>query len=145
MKVVVWTQQDVVVSIQQQDPLKTPHETFAAFFQALRKEHRITLRAFCEAAGADPGNISRLERGNIPPPQDREILSRYAAALNLKEGSDKWYLFFDLAAAGRGMIPKDIMDDAKLVSELPAFFRTLRGQKPTETEMLKVLERIRKS
>ncbi len=125
--------------------MNTPHKNFASFFQALRKEHRITLRAFCEAAGADPGNISRLERRTIPPPQDREILSRYAKALNLKEGSDEWYLFFDLAAADRGIIPQDIMDDAELVKELPAFFRTLRGQKPTETEMRKVVEKIRKS
>ncbi len=125
--------------------MNTPHENFASFFQALRKEHRITLRAFCEAAGADPGNISRLERRNIPPPQDREILSRYAKALNLKEGGDEWYLFFDLAAADRGIIPQDIMDDEELVKELPAFFRTLRGQKPTETELRKVIEKIRKS
>jgi transcriptional regulator with XRE-family HTH domain len=125
--------------------MKTTHENFAGFFQALRKESRITLRAFCEAAGADPGNVSRLERRAIPPPQNREILSRYAKALNLKEGSDEWYLFFDLAAADHGIIPQDIMDDAELVKELPAFFRTLRGQKPTETEMRKVIEKIRKS
>jgi transcriptional regulator with XRE-family HTH domain len=125
--------------------MKTPHENFAAFFQALRKENRITLRAFCEMAHADPGNISRMERQAIPPPQDREILGRYAKALNLAEGSDAWYLFFDLAAADRGIIPQDIMDDAKLVRELPAFFRTLRGQRPTEAEMRKVIEKIRTS
>ena len=125
--------------------MKTPHENFAAFFQALRKENRITLRAFCELADDDPGNISRMERRAIPPPQDREILCRYAKALNLRDGSDEWYLFFDLAAADRGIIPQDIMDDAELVKELPAFFRTLRGQRPTETEMRKVVEKIRTS
>lgn len=125
--------------------MNRPHQNFAAFFQALRKENRITLRAFCEFAGADPGNISRLERRTIPPPQDREILGRYAKALKLQEGSDEWYLFFDLAAADRGIIPRDIMDDAELVKELPALFRTLRGQKPTETEMRKVIAKIRKS
>ena len=125
--------------------MNIPHESFASLFKALRKDHRITLRAFCEVAGADPGNISRLERRALPPPQDREILTRYAKALNLTEGGDEWYLFFDLAAADRGIIPQDIMDDAELVKELPAFFRTLRGQKPTETEMRKVIEKIRKS
>lgn len=86
-----------------------------------------------------------MERRAIPPPQDREILTRYASALGLKEGSDEWYLFFDLAAADRGLIPQDIMEDEELVKELPAFFRTLRGQKPTEAEMRKVIEKIRKS
>ena len=125
--------------------MNTPHSNFASFFKALRKGSRITLRAFCDVAVADPGNISRMERWAIPPPQDREILTRYATALGLKDGSNELYLFFDLAAADRGIIPQDIMDDQELVKELPAFFRTLRGQKPTEAEMLKVIEKIRKS
>jgi len=125
--------------------MNTPHSNFASFFKALRKERRITLRAFCEGAAADPGNISRMERRTMPPPQDRDILSRYATALDVKEGSDEWYLFFDLAAADRGIIPQDIMDDDELVRELPAFFRTLRGQKPTEDEMRRVIEKIKKS
>ena len=123
--------------------MESPRLNFAAYFQALRKEARISLRAFCDAAGADPGNISRLERRTIPPPQDREILSRYAKALNLKEGSDEWYRFIDLAAADRGIIPQDIMDVDDLVRMLPAFFRTLRGPKPTETDLRKVSEKIR--
>jgi transcriptional regulator with XRE-family HTH domain len=119
--------------------------TFASYFKELRKDKRITLRAFCEAAGADPGNISRMERGGMIPPQDRLILIRYAQALGLVEGSNEWYQFFDLAAAGRGMIPQDLMEDAELVKQLPAFFRTLRGQKPTENELRKVLQKIKES
>jgi transcriptional regulator with XRE-family HTH domain len=125
--------------------METPHDNFASFFRALRKEGRITLRAFCELAGADPGNVSRLERRAIPPPQDRDILTRYAKALGLKDGTEEWYLFFDLAAADRGIIPKDLMEDEDLVRALPAFFRTLRGQKPTEPEMRTVIEKIRNS
>ncbi len=86
-----------------------------------------------------------MERGAIIPPQDREILTRYAQALDLKEGSDEWYLFFDLAAADHGMIPQDLMDDAEVVKHLPAFFRTLRGQRPTEKELRKIVEKIKKS
>jgi transcriptional regulator with XRE-family HTH domain len=119
--------------------------TFASYFKTLRKDKRITLRAFCEAAGADPGNISRMERGGMIPPQDRLILTRYAQALGLVEGSNEWYQFFDLAAADRGMIPQDLMEDAELVKQLPAFFRTLRGQKPTENELRKVLQKIKES
>lgn len=77
------------------------------------------------------------------PPQDREILIRYARALELSEGSDEWYLFFDLAAADRGLIPQDLMDDEEVVKHLPAFFRTLRGQRPTEKELRKVIDKIK--
>ena len=117
--------------------------TFAGYFKALRKARRITLRAFCERAGADPGNISRMERGGMIPPQDRGILTRYAQALGLVEGSAEWYEFFDLAAADRGMIPQDLMEDEALVRQLPAFFRTLRGQKPTEEELRKIVQKIK--
>jgi transcriptional regulator with XRE-family HTH domain len=119
--------------------------SFAELFKRLRKDRRITLRAFCERAGADPANISRMERGAMAPPQDREILARYANALGVREGSDDWYQFVDSAAADRGIIPKDIMDDEELVRQLPAFFRTLRGEKPTEAELRKVVDKIRKN
>jgi transcriptional regulator with XRE-family HTH domain len=127
------------------DDMRDSCDSFAGLFKALRKEKRITLRAFCDKAEADPGNISRMERGAMPPPQDREILTRYANALGISQGSDDWYLFFDLAAADRGIIPKDIMEDEELVQKLPAFFRTLRGQKPTENDLRRVVEKIKKS
>jgi transcriptional regulator with XRE-family HTH domain len=121
------------------------YKFFGDFFKQLRKKKKITLREFCIQAQADPANISRLERGAMPPPQDKDILERYAKALGIKTGSDDWYTFFDLAAAGRGMIPKDLMSDSEVVKKLPAFFRTLRGQKPTEEEMVKLVDKIKKS
>jgi len=121
------------------------YKSFGDFFKSLRKQKRITLRDFCISASADPANISRLERGAMSPPQDTDILERYAKALGIKAGTDDWYTFFDLAAAGRGVIPKDLMSDQEVVKMLPAFFRTLRGQKPTQEEMIKLAEKIRKS
>jgi transcriptional regulator with XRE-family HTH domain len=121
------------------------YKSFGDFFKSLRKKNRITLREFCIKASADPANISRLERGAMPPPQDTDILERYAKALAIRAGSDDWYTFFDLAAANRGIIPKDLMSDQEVVRMLPAFFRTLRGQKPTEEEMTKLADKIRKS
>jgi transcriptional regulator with XRE-family HTH domain len=120
-------------------------KSFGDFFKSLRKKKRITLREFCIKASADPANISRLERSAMPPPQDTDILERYAKTLGIRTGSDDWYMFFDLAAADRGLIPKDIMSDREAVRMLPAFFRTLRGQKPTEEEMLKFADKIKKS
>lgn len=121
------------------------YNSFGEFFKSLRKKKRITLREFCIRASADPANISRLERGAMPPPQDTDILERYAKALDIKVGSNDWYTFFDLAATNRGIIPKDLMADHEIVKMLPAFFRTLRGQKPTEEEMRKLADKIRRS
>ncbi|GBE05985.1 helix-turn-helix domain protein [bacterium BMS3Abin10] len=120
-------------------------KSFGDFFKSLRKKKRITLREFCIKASADPANISRLERGAMPPPQDTDILERYAKTLGIKAGSDDWYTFFDLAAADHGIIPKDIMSDSEVVKMLPAFFRTLRGQKPTEEEMRKLAAKVKRS
>lgn len=120
------------------------NQHFGPYLELLRQQNRMTLRDFCRRAGCDPANISRIERGLVPPPKSRDILERYAAALGLKEGADDWYSFFDLAAADQGIVPADIMADADLVSALPLFFRTLRGQKPSPDEMRQVAEKIRK-
>jgi len=121
------------------------YKSFGAFLKSLRKKKKITLREFCLKASADPANISRIERSTMPPPQDPEILERYAKALGITAGSNEWYTFFDLAAADRGIIPKDLMSDPEVVRMLPVFFRTLRGQKPTEEEMRKLADKIKKS
>ena len=117
---------------------------FGPFFEFLRQRGRLTLREFSRRAGCDPANISRMERGAVPPPKAREILERYAQALGLQAGTDDWYTFFDLAAVDQGIMPADIMSDKDLVRALPAFFRTLRGQKPTADEMRRIAEKIRK-
>jgi transcriptional regulator with XRE-family HTH domain len=117
---------------------------FGPLFETLRQRAKLTLREFCKRAKCDPANISRMERGLVPPPKKREILEKYAAALGLDEGLDEWYLFFDSAAADSGMVPADIMADEELVRALPMFFRTLRGQKPTPDELRQIAEKIRK-
>jgi len=118
---------------------------FGDFLRACRINQGISLREFCKTALADPGNISKIERGIMPPPQDHSILERYAKALRILEGADEWYLFFDLAAADCGIIPRDLMSDSEVVEKLPVFFRTLRGEKPTRGEMETIIEKIRRS
>jgi transcriptional regulator with XRE-family HTH domain len=110
------------------------YKSFGDFFKQFRKKKKITLREFCIQAQADPANISRMERGAMSTPQDTDILERYASALGIETGSNDWWI-----------IPKDLMSDSEVVSMLPAFFRTLRGQKPTEEEMRKLIEKIKKS
>lgn len=118
---------------------------FGPLLKQLRAQKRITLREFCRRANADPGNISRIERGIWPPPQDRDILERYACALDIKEPSDDWYRFSDSAAADRGIVPKDIMSEKEVVKVLPVLFRTIRRTRPTEEELNRLIEKLRRS
>ena len=118
---------------------------FGEFFKELRIRRGLTLRAFCKTHGFDAGNISKLERGRLGPPQSREKLDEYARALGLEEGSDEWFEFYDRAAACAGQIPKEILDDEELVGKLPLIFRTLRGEKLTEEQMRDLMETIRRA
>lgn len=118
---------------------------FGPLLKEMRAQKRTTLREFCRRANADPGNISRIERGVWPPPQDREILERYAKALDIKEASDDWYRFFDSAAADRGIVPQDIMSREEVVKMLPVFFRTLRREKLSSEDLDRLVEKLRRS
>ena len=118
---------------------------FGAFFKACRVKSGITLRAFCNMHGFDPGNISRLERGRMPPPTSEEKLTEYAEALGIERGSDDWYEFFDRAAAERGRIPADLLSDEELLGKMPVLFRTLRGDKFDASQLDDLIERIRRA
>jgi transcriptional regulator with XRE-family HTH domain len=102
---------------------------FGEYLQALRRERRQTLRAYCAENGEDPAYISRLERGLIPPPKDRGVLERLAKSLGLKHGTLAWDKFCDLADVGGGRIPRRLMEDEELVKHLPLFFRTITGER----------------
>lgn len=118
---------------------------FGPYLKELRTQKRVTLRTFCNRASADPGNISKIERGVWPPPQDRKILERYAKALELKEGSDEWYRFFDFAATDRGIVPQDLMSDEEVVKVLPVLFRRLRREKPGAKDLDRLVDKLRRS
>lgn len=120
-------------------------KTFGAYFKELRIARGVTLRAFCLKHGFDPGNVSRLERGRLPPPQSNETLAKYAKALGITRGSDEWLEFFDRAAAEGGRIPADILSDDEVLAKLPAVFRTLRGGKVAQRNLDQLVERIRRA
>lgn len=119
-------------------------ETFGQRLKGLRISQKITLRRFCLENGFDPSNVSKYERDILPPPKDEAILKRYAKALNLKEGSDEWHEFIDMAEVVNGSIPTDLLENRELLGKLPLFFRTVRGGK-TPQDKLKTLLNIVKS
>ena len=125
--------------------MTTSQGQFGAFLKELRARRRITLREFCRRAEADPGNISRMERGLLPPPQDEAILRRYAEAAEVKYGNDDWYRFVDFAAADRGIVPRDLLSDKEVVGMLPVLFRTMRRGRPDDAQLQRLVERLRRA
>lgn len=116
---------------------------FGEFFKNRRIELRLTLRSFCSVNGFDPGNISKIERSVLPPPQSDDLRRRYATALGIHEGTDDWLIFFDLASAECGTLPPDIASDSALVSKLPLIFRTVRGSKLSETQIRDIISELK--
>jgi len=117
--------------------------TFGEFIKQLRLQNRITLREFCRLTRIDPSNWSKIERGMLPPPKSRLILEEMANILKIKKNSDDWYALMDLAAITH--IPKELLSSQSIVEKLPVFFRTLRGQKPTEEELENLIKLIKES
>jgi transcriptional regulator with XRE-family HTH domain len=118
---------------------------FGEYFRELRARLNMPLRQFCIVNDYDAGNISKLERGLLAPPTSEAKLRDYAHALRVKQGSEEWVTFLDLAAVARREIPDDIMADEELVRRLPLVFRTLRGQKVEEKDLDALVEKIRKA
>jgi transcriptional regulator with XRE-family HTH domain len=115
--------------------------TFGDFFRARRIGLGLTLRTFSERFGYDPGNISRLERNILSPSLNDEKLAGYAIALQIKKDSEEWVLFHDLAHTAKGSLPKDILKNPQILSVLPAFYRTARGEK-LDKNKIKALIRL---
>ncbi len=118
------------------------YKTFGEAFKAHRLSLEMSLRQFCLANTFDPANISKLERGLLPPPKD-EKLHEYARALKLAEGTDAWYEFCDLAAAQKGEFPSDLREP-ELLTQLPALFRTMRRKAPSDEQLGHLINLLKK-
>jgi transcriptional regulator with XRE-family HTH domain len=118
--------------------------TFGEFFKTKRIELGKTLREFCKLHGLDAGNISKIERGLLSPPEAKEKLDQYCEFLEIKKGSRDWFDFFDLAASARGSIPADLRNDQRVLDALPIIFRTFRDKKISATKIDELIEAIKK-
>ncbi len=117
---------------------------FGEYFKKRRMATGKTLRQFCLDNGLDPGNISKMERGILPPPQSRDKLANYAQCLGIVEGSDEWLEFFDTARTDMGRIPEEILVNKDIMAHLPLVFRTLKGQKLTGEQLEKLARELEK-
>ena len=119
-------------------------KTFGDLFKLKRIEKGLTLREFCRINGFDPGNVSKIERGLFQPPQSREMLSKYAAALGIEEGSEDWLAFCDLAIISAGKIPEDMVTNEELMNALPVLFRTVRDKTLGDEGLEKLIKSIKR-
>ncbi len=119
-------------------------KAFGDFFKKKRIELGLTLREFCRVNGFDPGNISKIERGLLPPPQTNEKRLEYAKALGIEEGTDDWLEFCDLAAMGAGKIPPHVGTNEELMNALPILFRSIRRKELDENDLAKLVNSIKR-
>lgn len=112
---------------------------FGNYLKKLRSERQLTLRAFCEANGFDPGNYSKIERGLLQPPRDEQKLESYRVAFKLSHDSNEWQELQRLASISRGEIPLGVMGNTGVVEKLPALFRTLESGSISATDWDKLI------
>ncbi len=120
-------------------------QQFGKLLNKLRVQKELTLREVCKLANYDPSNWSKIERGKLSPPSNQKVLRKWAGVLGLKKASKDFQSFIDQAQICQGIIPSDVLSEQELVGMLPAFFRTMRGEKPTKQEVDKLIELMRKN
>jgi transcriptional regulator with XRE-family HTH domain len=114
--------------------------SFASFVRVKRIATGLTLRQFCRLTGFDASNWSKVERGLITPPQSKNVLETIATVLKMESGDQDYKELMDLAALSS--VPQDLIEP-EILDQLPVFFRTVRGEKPTEEELRTLITKIR--
>ena len=115
--------------------------SFGTHIKELRLKSRISLRELSRKIGMDASNWSKIERNILPLPSDKGLLTKLSNLLELSEAETQH--ISDLAALSRGQLPADLQDE-KLISKMPAFFRAIRGQEYTTQDMEQMVEEVRK-
>jgi len=116
-------------------------QKFGEMLKNLRIERGLSLREICRLANHDPSNWSKIERGLIPPASNEKTLMNWAKILGLNK--EKTKEFMDEAQVAQGIIPQDILADEEALKLMPAFFRTIRNEKPTKQEIENLFKLIK--
>jgi transcriptional regulator with XRE-family HTH domain len=114
--------------------------TFAKFVRDRRVAAGLTLREFCRLTGYDASNWSKIERSLLAPPQSKKILQEIASVLRIERDSQDYKELMDLAALSS--VPEELVEP-EIIDQLPVFFRTVRGNNPTEEELKTLISKIR--
>lgn len=111
-------------------------EIFGEYLRVCRLKAGYGLRVFAEAIEMQPSNLSNVEHGRIPPPQDLGALTRIAETLGFPEGSKGRERLFDLAVAHkRRALPADVAAFAAKTPGIPVILRTLQNRRFSRKEI----------
>ncbi|MBI3109314.1 MAG: helix-turn-helix domain-containing protein [Candidatus Rokubacteria bacterium] len=119
-------------------------ETFGEFLRAQRLKAGFGLRAFAEAAGMQPSNLSNLEHGRLAPPQEKSTLDALAELLGLAPGSEERARLFDLAVASRERLPADVASFAARTPGIPVLLRTIENKGLGKKDLERLTEYVTK-
>lgn len=120
------------------------YEDFGSYLKYLRIEAGMSLRSFAEEANYDVSNLSKIERGLLPPPPGNLLLRKWAQLLGLASDSAEHEFFMDLSAATRAEVPEGL-SQKEAAQYLPAFYRTLRNKRQDEQSYNRLIELLKKS
>lgn len=115
---------------------------FGELLQRRRAELRLSLRECAVRADIDAGNLSRIERGRVLPPQDPDVLARLVDALELV-GTPQAQELLDVAAMQNGRIPRDILSNEEVMSALPVLLRTVNNKQLDGARIEKLVNLIK--
>lgn len=117
---------------------------FGAFLRESRLKASYGLRFFATAIEMQPSNLSNVEHGRIPPPQDPDTLARIAEALGFDEGDSNWQMLFDLAVKHKeAALPADVVRYAGSTPGIPVLLRTIQNTQLSESELRDLADYIR--
>ena len=118
--------------------------TWGEFVRRKRLEAGYGLREFARLVGLLPSNYNHMEKGRIPPPQDKVRLDQIAEVLGLQAGTGECADLFDLAVAGKDKLPADLAEYAKNNEMVPVLLRTLANRKLSKSQFNDLVSQLNK-
>ena len=112
---------------------------FGNLHRKYRGEKFLSLRNYCVLTGLDPGNVSRFERGLMPPPQNEKTLEKMADVFGLK--NQERCIFINTAFVDAGRIPPRCLTDEEVLKSLPVILCC--KNKPTRGQLEKLIKIIK--
>ncbi len=115
---------------------------FGVYFRELRLNSGQTLRNFCKNHGCNPSNISKLERGVLPPPKSKEKLMKYAKALGINNRSQAYSRLCALSKPPFNSA--SIISEREFVQMLPMHLTCAGGERFPQEQLGKLIALIKR-